>query len=119
MAEEQSEYRKALLERNSAIKARYNDAAQGKEVQQSKAGEGQSNETPEMVKQSAPQPELRPKNEVGREVDRQSFDQRWDNEADKARAAQLQKLAERNERAKRANNAQDGVNLGRDGNTRD
>ena len=182
MADEPSEYRKALLERNSAIKTQFNDAAQNRQPEQTKqdgSGETRSgtyvdpepNQYPtsfaksvelssyqknaldrqqaikkqcneasldrpaqeakqfsagdqdgaeagsDQMKNKASQPHLRPTGLGRTAVDAQIHQQ--DMNKDDAAASRRQSLLERNERIKRANNAQDGVNLNKDGNSKD
>lgn len=118
-----SSYQQAALDRQEAIKSRYNESAQGRSAEQVNQGQAQGgNEPPggpgsEQVKKQAQQPHLRPQGPERNAVDAQTH--RQDMAKDEAAVERRQQLLERNQKAKDASNAQDGVHLNRDGNSRD
>jgi len=118
---ELSSYQKNALDRQQAIKKKYNEASLDRPVQEAKqisAGDqGGAEAGSYQVKNKASQPHLRPTGPGRTAVDAQIHQQ--DMNKDDAAVSRRQSLLERNERIKRANNAQDGVNLNKDGNSKD
>lgn len=109
-----SSYQQTVLDRQAAIRERYNDASQGREQTRGTEIEGRDSD---QVKSQASQPHLRPSGPGRSAVDGQAHNQEMAKD-DAAAKALNQKYLERYQKIKDANEHRNDVNSN-DGNYKD